>query len=116
MHAYISYSINNNNEGFIGTAIDNLIIQTGATRSGSEHELMAQQFVDIMSASLASLDNNQHAPVQYERLAWSGDMKESEVFERLEFEFQTDVTSRDGVESGTFTPNAEFPLLGEKNC
>ncbi|KQC32246.1 hypothetical protein AAU57_02080 [Nonlabens sp. YIK11] len=32
MHAYISYSINNNANGFIGSVIDNLVIQAGVTR------------------------------------------------------------------------------------
>jgi hypothetical protein len=69
-----------------------------------------------MAASLATLDNNQHAPVEYERLAWSGDMRKSDVFENLAFQFQSDSLSRDSVESGIFSPNLDFPLLGDKNC
>jgi hypothetical protein len=116
MHAYISYSINNNNEGFIGTAIDNLIIQTGATRSGAQHELMARQFVDIMSASLATLDNNQQATVEYERLAWSGDMRQSDVFALLDRNERNAIIARDQIESGD--PQNTLPVspLGIKNC
>jgi hypothetical protein len=114
MHAYISYSVNNDANGYIGEAIDNLIIQTGATRSGAQHELMAQQFVDIMASSLAAVDNNQQAPVEYERLAWSGDMKESEVFGSLDDNEEIAINARDQVESGLGHP-VLLPL-GEKNC
>jgi hypothetical protein len=33
-----------------------------------------------MSASLATLDNNQQSLEDYDRLAWSGDMKKSQIF------------------------------------
>jgi hypothetical protein len=79
---------------------------------------MARQFVDIMSASLATLDNNQQATVEYERLAWSGDMKKSQIFLDMTQDRQTLINFRDQIESDPTNPN-NFALadpLGIKNC
>ncbi|KQC32245.1 hypothetical protein AAU57_02075 [Nonlabens sp. YIK11] len=73
---------------------------------------MAQQFVDVMAASLAAVDNNQQDPIEYERLSWSGDMKQSEIFSS--WDDNEEITDARGqVESGLGHPI--LSPLGEKN-
>jgi hypothetical protein len=77
---------------------------------------MAGQFVAIMSASLATLDNNQQSLEDYDRLAWSGDMRQSDVFALLDRNERNAIIARDQIESGD--PQNTLPVspLGIKNC
>jgi len=69
-----------------------------------------------MSASLAALDNNQQASVEYERLAWSGDMRQSDILNLIDELEQGAIIARDQIESGD--PRNTLPVepLGIKNC
>ena len=88
--------------------------------SDPQHVLMAEQFVNAMALSLANSDGFQHPSIEYQKMAWSGGMRDSEAYIFLDPVFKSDSERRDQAESGIVAGlNSPFPTLskiGTNNC
>jgi hypothetical protein len=115
IHAYIKYGQQTDPNSSIGQTMDEIIELTGTQGQSAEHELMARQFVDAMTTSLAAWDNNMLSSNVYEEMAWSGGMRLSEIYtDVLDPQFTNASEYRDSVESG-FGNGTVLPL-GNKTC
>jgi hypothetical protein len=117
LHAYMNYATRNRDPNTtIAQMIDLVLGQTFAPPSSLQHEVMARQLIGAMAGSLAQWDNSQQAAIEYKRLAWSGGMRDSDVFESLDPNEKLAIIAVDQVESGE--PQNSLPMspMGEKSC
>ncbi len=122
VHAYLQYVIQHVPNSELGESLDTLILQSnlGVLNGDPQHVLMAEQFVNAMALSLANSDGFQHPSIEYQKMAWSGGMRDSEAYIFLDPVFKSDSERRDQAESGIVAGlNSPFPTLskiGTNNC
>ncbi|WP_298955211.1 hypothetical protein [uncultured Nonlabens sp.] len=118
VHAYLQYIIQHVPNSELGTTLDSLIFQHNFWLIPGEpqHVLMAEQFVSAIALSLSNSDGFQHAAIEYQRLTWSGGMRESATYEQIPQGERNAIIARDQIESGD--PRNTLPVspLGTKSC
>ena len=113
IHAFLSYSISINAQSTFAALFQRYVEENEDSNTNDiQHELM-YQFTEALGESLASWDGHRLNDEYYENLAWSGDMLESEAFDKLSNERKQAIRDANRAE-GNAVQSATNKAKGEK--